>query len=511
MSDGFGDLDRAGTQEVRVAGHVGWGVKGICITAAVAVTTAAAVLAAKGDVEEAFWIGVVVLAVAAPALLATAWVWWRASRRAAWLRDTGDGFDYRDRQGGERHRDEDVVGLELVLRRNYREGLVASVTRTMALKVAGREKPLPVVQTVKVDADDPLADFVQRTVERFRERADHALSQGVRLAGDGWSLGRDDLRTAGEEPRTVPIADLATLVTIDGEHRVWALGEDQPLLAVREDSRNAFLLGLMLGRRIEENPHADQPDPTAEGLGRRIFERGGGRAWIAWLAVGVVLALLGAVMAVVAWDGAEPSVFWVGVGLVVAGPLCLLGAWWSRVSTFRCHERGLHLKTPLRDDELRYEDVASFSFSSTRMYVNGAYTGTTVAMTFVPTGKSGLKRIRYSRQVKNGDQAIDDLRDHIAGMIAARMAAELDAAGAVPWTPGVALSREGFLLADARRGGSLPFAETEGMNLQDGKFHVWRKGVKKPVISEPASAPNFFPGFYLLGSLFADGPEEAAS
>jgi hypothetical protein len=83
------------------------------------------------------------------------------------------------------------------------------------------------------------------------------------------------------------------------------------------------------------------------------------------------------------------------------------------------------------------------------------------------------------------------------------MATRLAAGEVVPWTKnltflvnGIQYRPQGFI--GRRNLQELSFEEFGGQTLEQGTFYLFRSGEKKPVMSEPVSAPNFFPGYFLL-------------
>lgn len=114
---------------------------------------------------------------------------------------------------------------------------------------------------------------------------------------------------------------------------------------------------------------------------------------------------------------------------------------------------------------------------------------------------------------------MEELRDFISRAIASRMAERLSAGQAVKWTNNLTFVADGL---EYRPGGllgrkaatTLPYSEYHGYGLDQGTFSIFRKGAKKAVMTESASAPNFFPGFYLLQLLLhipGAAPEPAPS
>ena len=153
--------------------------------------------------------------------------------------------------------------------------------------------------------------------------------------------------------------------------------------------------------------------------------------------------------------------------------------------------------------QLRFADVASFSYSATRHYHNGAYVGTFINLKFEPLPEIDARAIAYNTSVQGEDASLEELRDFISRAIAARMADRIAAGQPVKWTNNLTFLANGL---EYRPGGllgrkaaeTLLYSDYHGYGLDQGTFSVYRKGSKKAVMSESASAPNFFPGFYLL-------------
>jgi len=105
--------------------------------------------------------------------------------------------------------------------------------------------------------------------------------------------------------------------------------------------------------------------------------------------------------------------------------------------------------------------------------------------------------------VQGEDASLEELRDFISRAIAGRMAERLSVGKTVKWTSNLTFVEGGL---EYRPGGflgrkpavTLPYSEYHGYGLDQGTFSIFRKGAKKAVMTESASAPNFFPGFYLL-------------
>ncbi len=440
----------------------------------------------------------------------------RRFRRRAWILVAAEGFVHRDRNGESSYTDDQVVGLNVISKPNYREGVLKSYANEIEFKLAARPAPIKLQTTTKVDEIDPLAGLLHRVIEDYRQRAEAALDAGARLGGDGWSVGRDDLTVEGKDSSRVAIADLAAIETIDREHRIWKVGQDEPMLSVPIKSENAFLLTQLLTPKIEAVNQDREFDLTQPGLGRQIFRRSTGRfgRGFAWLCI--LFSLLAIPLLVLAAIAAEPTLIAISIAALFLAPCALLLGLFLLRSEFRCHERGVYQRGLLKKRELRFEDVESFKYAVTRQYYNGVYMGTALEIAFYPTASLGKKKLRYIRMVKNTDEALERLRDHVAQILAPKLAMMLNSTGSVQWIPNVRLTHEGLYyrpkgFISRKDEQLLRFADVAGFNVEEGTFHVWKHGVNKSVIHEPTSEPNFFSGYDLLTSLYWAASRAAAS
>jgi hypothetical protein len=336
---------------------------------------------------------------------------------------------------------------------------------------------------------------------------------GRPLEGDGWLLDRTGLtHGSGPDEATIPVPAVAAVDIIDGKVCVWRAGDAEPAVRVPAGSPNALLLSHLLGRELAARPPAPDDGP---GLGRVIFQRDHsiGPAKLTLfgiLALGATLAGLG--LGASAWNAGFPVKMTVIAGCLIVSPIPMwVGAFFNRVNVFRCHNRGVCKVSARGAAELRYEDVSGFTYSLVRHYHNGAYTGTQVAMTFDPRSGDAKDKVVYSASIKNADEELDNLRDHVGRVVAAKLLARWQAGEPVAWTDGAAFTADGL---DVPPGGLLgrgdrrlvPFAEVAGHEFKDGTLYVYQTGQKKSVFSAKTSAANFFPGYFLLLHLLAPPP-----
>ena len=197
-------------------------------------------------------------------------------------------------------------------------------------------------------------------------------------------------------------------------------------------------------------------------------------------------------------------------GMLLAGFLAMdYAAWGWFHFVFRCHERGGFTASGAGEQRLSYADITQFTYSATRHFHNGAYTGTQFSMKCA----GPQANIGYSAMVNSPDEELDNLRDHIAKVIASRMFRQLQEGRTVAWTADMNFLPAGLQFRRATvfgMGGKPPevppYNQIRGVDLKTGVFYLWNQTESKPVITKPVSTPNFFPGYYLILALRQRSP-----
>jgi hypothetical protein len=256
------------------------------------------------------------------------------------------------------------------------------------------------------------------------------------------------------------------------------------------------------------------PAAPAEGLGRILFERRPERAWPVTL---FVLALLFAAVAVGAalTDLQAETKLLLGLGLAALAILCgLLGCLVRRI-VFRCHEHGVYQAGLRGGRSLRDEEVESLLYSAFRQYYHGAYLGTALHLELYPLPEVPVKRIRFTIVLHHVDPELENLRDRSARRIAARMARQFAAGAPVPWTAELRFLPAGIEQTRRSLFGRkppvvIPYTNVTGYTLDNGRFYLWVTGKDKPVLSERITRRNFFPGYFLLGTVLQGAANRVA-
>ena len=427
--------------------------------------------------------------------------------RRRWVEDVGAGIKVIDSNGVRQYSDEQVSALSLYEIQKHSEGTLKSVKRHFIVWVDSEPSPIEMENVIPVGHGDPLGELINRILEKYRQRCDADLQQGREIVGDGWALSNSML-TIGRQPAAnmIPIDQISAVDIFDNKLCIWKHGDEQATARFELNTRNVHLLHLLLAARIKDTGEAHSL--PGEHLGRILFERKTGMAAmvLAWLFVPVALLVGFALMA-------DRESLFVGAGILLVGVLLVVFAIHLKKASFRCQEFGVCRTGLFGETKLRYQDVASFTYSATRQFVNGSYTGTTLGMNFVAIPVQGAKNINYNTSVQAADDDLDQLRDHIAHIIAARMAEDYNAQGQVEWTDALTIRNDGILYTPSGFFGRkdpvlLPWDRYNGFDMQQGTFHIFEIGKPKSVAQEQASAANFYPGFDLLIELCHSEDEE---
>lgn len=439
---------------------------------------------------------------------------WQARRVRTWLTLHPDGIEVEGPTGHRAIHDSQVSAVALETKKNLNNGELASISRKFTLWAGDQPEPVLMENKIKVNTADPLADLINRLLERLRGKFEQDLAKGGTVSGDGWHLSRTAL-TLGRPPQDqqIPVSEITAVETSEGQMCVWQRGSDTAVAKLPLSARNVYLLPGLVQPYLTEQKETAGKD--AGGLGRVLFERRPNKPTVVGVAVvGVLMFLAGIALAIVnaAAQKVEDAPFIVMIVLVLLGPVLTLVGIAMAFSSFRCHERGVWQSSLLGQKTLRYEDVGSFQYGATRHYHNGVYTGTHLSLQFRPHAP-GQPTIKYGTTTRGDDDDLDGLRDFISRAIAVRMAEHFNAGQPVAWTAnlqflpeGIRFRPDGFL--GKKEAQLLPYANYGGYDMQQGVFYLFAKGQPKHIATEQAAADNFYPGFFLLLLLMHQPAEE---
>lgn len=437
----------------------------------------------------------------------------RRIARRQWVTITEDGFTLSDRGGESEYTDAEVRSLALNLKSNYSEGIEKSVTRTLLIWLDETDDDAPserleMKSNIKTGEVDPLAVLINRLSQRVLDRARKMLAEGSTFAGKGWVLERQNLVVSAKpEPLHAPLNDIAMTGVVDQKLCLWRRGEDEVWTRIPIDSVNAYVLKWLIDERL-----AEQPDETAAGaeggLGRVLFERKPRTAQVVICLLGGFTLLLVAMGLIVGGlidkKGEAVPMILFGVGSLLGAIGCGYGILHARYAKFRCYQFGLVKQGVRGSRSLRYEHVEAFTYQSTRHYHNGVYTGTIFVLDFEPIPEHKASRIRYTTTLHNADTELDNLRDQVSSIIAARMQRDIAAGREVVWTPGLMFRGDSLLyrasgfLGRSKEATKIPLSQIDSYKMDQGVCYLFLKEGKKAAVQENMHARNFYPGFYCM-------------
>ncbi|MCU0242453.1 MAG: hypothetical protein MUF51_08520 [Vicinamibacteria bacterium] len=397
---------------------------------------------------------------------------------------------------------EDVQSLQLAIKEKLNNGMHVGYMRKVNL-AAGRTR-LRFQHLSVAGRNDPVSDALMALVGRLGEEAEKRVAGGGSLQGSGWHLDAAGLHVGNAAP--LPAVSLTEAMAIQNHVAIWQ-GEDvEASLRVSDSSANALVLLNIVQRKIAER---ETPARQVQGMGRLIFTRGAGRS-VKWVVGVPAVFLMIAGLAAFALKAEAVVAF----GLFGGGALLALLLFAMLRSRFDCHERGVVQRSLLGQKELAYLAIEKISYSVTRHYHNGVYTGSAVALKLTPEGNG--RAVKLSAYAHGSVPEIDYLREHVAALVADRLYARLASESEVPWTGTTTLSRAGVHYRTRKLVGKgepalASFKDDLRYSIEDGSVHLFVPGAKKSVLDLSCSAENFFPGLILFGRLAVEAERKDAA
>lgn len=425
------------------------------------------------------------------------WSWWDARRRLCRIGPDSAGAVFAFGNGRRFEvRFADLAAVSHLAEPWYECGVYTGVRHRLRLwrKEDPPKKPLLAINCrISAKKNKGEAEGMQALGEAAVAAVAERLEAVIRNGGTVQSPGglQFDGKTLRYQGTAIPVEEIGELGFHDGKFCVWEKGKEFATLKLAPAAANMLPIMELVRRRLVERP-PEETDEAPEGLGRLLFERRQSKAG------GVLLILLGIPLSLVG----------IGVLLILRGKGMLGGF-------FRCHERGVRQRDWRGEKRLLYTDVAGFTYSGTRMYVNGAYVGTTLKMKFQTDDPKALPPITYSTTVVNADADLDALRDRIAAVVAQRLLRQYAETGAFPWGKDLAVTKTGVRYRKGwffgkKKPKELPFEEYGMVDVADGSFRLYAKDTKKPLYNCPVSQPNFFPGLFAFLQLVTPAAEPSA-
>jgi hypothetical protein len=463
------------------------------------------------------------------------WRFWAIAKTRCWLTATDSGFILTNFRGKHCIADDDVTDIGIT-ERIVSSQRMSSTHRTVrfSFRSGDRVDTLAFDQHLKSSQPDQLGHALQRALKNRCRRVREDIERGETLSGDGWMLTRAMLTVqTGEASREILLTELKAIDWVDGAVCVWANGEVETVLRVEGTQPGATVLFHVLGELRVSSPVAESTTESADktavrtvyapvseggvGLGRLLFSRDKrltNQQRRSFRRLAIIAGIFGSIWTVAGFatenNKLAPIAQLFGPATLLA---CVIYIWACvrRGPELLCYENGIVYVTRRATTELLYRDMVSFTYSATRLLVNGVEAGTTVQLVF--ESSDGRRRISYHLELSPyQDDAIERLREHISSIIAGSMARSLREGQPVKWTGQLAFTAEG--LAIVREGSSgkgrvVPYNEVTHHEFKEGAFFLHSKTDFGRPIKERVSQPNFFPGYHLLLLLTTPTDKEA--
>ncbi len=331
---------------------------------------------------------------------------------------------------------------------------------------------------IKTKGDEGRTEILRGLAEQAAQEVTRKLLETLAAGGTvrtpSLQLTRTHLRVDREN---LPIEEITAVGEHDGKICLWR-GEDlMPSARLDPDAPNTGAIMNIVGRWIAQRDAGTSPPPGR--LGRILFERKSS-AVIGWILLVVGVPLI--------------SLFGLGLLLMWAG-------WGMIRGRLYCHEFGVRQRTAFKEKRLAYTDVASFTYSATRNYYNGAYIGTSLGLVFEPEDGKSMPKIKYRTSIRNADRDLDNLCSHISAVLAPRLLRRLEEAGEFAWTPTLTVTPDGLRYRKGKFLGKgewvmMPFSEYRGLAVEQGVLSIFSTIQDKPVYTAGVNGANFFPAMH---------------
>jgi hypothetical protein len=376
---------------------------------------------------------------------------------------------------------------------HYSNGVYAGIMHTLRFWRKEDQPKMPYVQVacyISAKKNEGEAEAMQALADKATEVICDRLTAVVDGGGTVKSPGGLQVNAHGVrfQGTSIALGEIAELGVFDGKFCIWKTGEEFATLKIDPGAANVLPIMNIVSRKLAD--HDKQVAEEESGtLGRVLFERRQSKVF------GWILILI----------GIPATVVLVGLLLIYVGLRLVRGY-------FRCHERGVSQRAVSKEKRLLYTQVSSFTYSATRMYYNGAYTGTALVMNFQTEDPKQLPPIKFTTSIKNQDDDLDELRDRISVVVAQRLLKEFAESEVFTWTKGLEVTKDGIRYRKGKLLGKgewvlLPFEQYQGVNIQEGTFHLFKDGADKSVYHCLVGEPNFFPGLHAFLTIVNPGED----
>ena len=437
-------------------------------------------------------------------LFAPMFSYWMLQRwRRVWVTDLGDGFRLHTLRSERIYRDDEIIDIDVRTWTGTDYRRRSMIERTTRLQLLESPQPLKFVEQIE-RTDAGLWPLIERLKRHVADLIREAIEIGGVVSGKNWSIDAKELHVRRRyDP--IPLAELTAVDHSDGIITLWRRGDVRECLRVKDGSKNAHLLLILLPRLIDENFAV--LGESNDSLGPMLYRSKATRGEAISLSFGFVLTLASlSVTGLLLLQGGPHILNVVFAGLSIATILQLLALLSSFRSEFRCHVRGVYCRGLFSDNTLRFDEMASMRFKARPFNVKFLNLGELVTMRFAATVESGKRPLQYKRLVRRDLARLEAARDHVAAVQGRRMLQELSRAGEVRWTPAMRITRQGLAHTRRNRLGAkverlLPWADCGLYWTDRWNLFVFKKGSQRWWAREPLWEDNFYAGLFVLQSL----------
>jgi hypothetical protein len=346
-------------------------------------------------------------------------VLWRLWIFAGWrkLIDTGNGFILRDFFDTKEYLDRDVQSADVrnlsteflrVGKWEYRTGFQFAEVRSFTLtlwiqrenEIAARRMTLYIAH--KVEGRDPIQNFVDRIYGILCSKARDAIENGKSLKEQGWTLDRHHLTVGDKVIQRSAVRSVST--SRKGTVQVFFADGANQSRKISIRGSNAIVLAELMQEQID-SANSREEIPTSE------------------------------------FDKSNPSTSSLGT---LIHEVDVAGVWSYR--KLACFEDGIAQIWPKSRMELRFEEIAEFTYIASHALVNGSYSGSTVTFVIRATEVAGRQKWTVWNHLSNPNcTPYDRIRDIISLALATKMLRTLEEQGFVEWTQGIWFVTDGIL------------------------------------------------------------------
>jgi hypothetical protein len=282
---------------------------------------------------------------------------------------------------------------------------------------------------------------------------------------------------------SLPYASIAAAGVFDKTLDLWSEGEERPFERIAITQKNAAVAERLLAARVPKK------DSKPSERGRLLFTRRSTAAIVVLIVLAAIIASFAGTWAVE--EKEIPALF------ILAPAVAILAAsigWGLRART-EFFTLGVQKRGLFSERYVAYKDVTALTYGATRMYHNGAYTGTTIRMGL----KSDAATINVTVSTRKTDDAMERIRSFVSDIVAVKILDALKGGSEISWMPNFFLTKDGVRFFRSKlfgKGDEERHAWTADLRyrIHEGSFELFLGEEKKSAFNASCAGANFYPG-----------------